>query len=182
VRCPLAAMAFPLRSRYTRIRRGETDGSKLGPAPLAAPFPRGSTGRRCSINATPLLAPKRDPSQSQIDRPEPIAAPPESGEAADRDGGAHKTTTEKAAHPAQSTLLGNRQETRDGLLEQNGFPEPGDGGQAKHERYVADVLGAWGHHPAESTIRAYVRKWIDEYRARVNNGSPRGAAPKLLIE
>jgi hypothetical protein len=67
-------------------------------------------------------------------------------------------------------------------LEQNGFPEPGDGGQAKLERYVADVLGAWGHHPAESTIRAYVRKWIDEYRARVKNGSPRGAAPKLLIE
>jgi hypothetical protein len=67
-------------------------------------------------------------------------------------------------------------------LEQNGFPEPGDGGQAKLERHVADVLAARGHHPAESTIRGYVRKWIDEYRARVNNGSPRGAAPNLLIE
>ena len=57
--------------------------------------------------------------------------------------------------------------------EQNGFPEPGDGGQAALERYVAEVLARRGHHPAESTIRGYVRKWIDEYRARVNNGSPR---------
>jgi hypothetical protein len=63
-------------------------------------------------------------------------------------------------------------------LEQNGFPEPGDGGQADLERYVADVLAARGYHPAESTIRGYVRKWIDEYRGRVNNGSPR-AKPHL---
>jgi hypothetical protein len=63
-------------------------------------------------------------------------------------------------------------------LEQNGFPEPGDGGQADLERYVADVLAARGYHPAESTIRGYVRKWIDEYRGRVNNGSPR-AEPHL---
>ena len=59
-------------------------------------------------------------------------------------------------------------------LEQNGFPEAGDGGQADLERYVADVLAARGHYPAESTIRGYVRRWIDEYRGCVNKGSPRG--------
>ena len=42
--------------------------------------------------------------------------------------------------------------------EQNGFPEPGDGGQAALERYVAEVLARRGHHPAESTIRGYVLK------------------------
>jgi hypothetical protein len=69
------------------------------------------------------------------------------------------------------------------MLEQNGFPEPGDGGQAALERYVADVLAARGYHPAESTIRGYVRRWIDEYRGRVNQGlATRGAAPNLLIE
>jgi hypothetical protein len=67
-------------------------------------------------------------------------------------------------------------------FDENGFPAPGDGGQAGLERYVADVLAARGHHPAESTIRRHVRKWIDEYRAGVDNGSPRGAAPNLLIE
>ena len=63
-------------------------------------------------------------------------------------------------------------------LEENGFPEPGDGGQAALERYVADVLAARGYHPAESTIRGYVRRWIDEYRGRVNKGSLR-AEPHL---
>jgi len=58
-------------------------------------------------------------------------------------------------------------------LEQNGFPEPGDGGQAELEHDVAGVLAARGYHPAESTIRRYVRRWIDEYRDRVNKGSPR---------
>jgi hypothetical protein len=58
-------------------------------------------------------------------------------------------------------------------LEQNGFPEPGDGGQAELEHDVAGVLAARGYHPAESTIRGYVRRWIDEYRGRVNKGSPR---------
>jgi hypothetical protein len=63
-------------------------------------------------------------------------------------------------------------------LEQNGFPEPGDGGQANLERCVADVLAARGYYPAESTIRRHVRRWIDEYRGRVNKGSPR-AEPHL---
>jgi hypothetical protein len=63
-------------------------------------------------------------------------------------------------------------------LEENGFPEPGDGEQAALERYVAEVLAARGHNPAESTIRGYVRRWIDEYRGRVNKGSPR-AEPHL---
>src|SRR6516225_5797175 len=90
---------------------------------MTAPvFPRGSPGRRCSINATPLLAPKRDPAQSQIDRRGPIATPPESGEAADRDGGANKTTTEKAAHPARKALLGKLPETRDGLVRRKRVP------------------------------------------------------------
>ena len=57
-------------------------------------------------------------------------------------------------------------------LDQNGFPEPEDGGQANLERYVAEVLAARGHYPAESTIRGYVRRWIYEYRGRVNKGSP----------
>jgi hypothetical protein len=64
-------------------------------------------------------------------------------------------------------------------LEQNGFPEPGDGGQADLEHYVADVLAARRYYPAESTIRGYVRRWIDEYRDRVNKGSPR-AEPHLI--
>jgi hypothetical protein len=111
------AAAERARAKTERAWRRET-----GSAPVAPPFPRGSPGRRCSINATPLLAPKRDPAQSQIDRPKPIAAPPESGEAADRDGGANKTTTEKAVHPARSALLGNRPETRDELARAKRVP------------------------------------------------------------
>jgi hypothetical protein len=93
-----------------------------------------------------------------------------------RRAGPNKTTTEKAAHPARSALLGDQPAIE--WLEENGFPEPGDGEQAALERYVAEVLAARGHNPAESTIRGYVRRWIDEYRGRVNKGSPR-AEPHL---
>ena len=114
---------------------------------------------------------------------EPIAAPPEPDEAADRDGvpvAPVQTKPQRKKRPIRRVApywaIGRKPAMN--WLEQNGFPEPGDGGQANLEHYVADVLAARGYHPAESTIRGYVRKWIDEYRGRVNNGSPR-AEPHL---
>jgi hypothetical protein len=52
-------------------------------------------------------------------------------------------------------------------LDDNGYPEPGDGGQAKLEKHIADWLAQRGHHPVESTIRSHVTGWIEIYRARL---------------
>jgi hypothetical protein len=52
-------------------------------------------------------------------------------------------------------------------LKDNGFPQPGDGGQAALEKLIADWLASWGHYPAESTVRRHVTSWINEYRAHV---------------
>jgi hypothetical protein len=52
-------------------------------------------------------------------------------------------------------------------LEQNGYPESGDGGQADLERRIADLLAQRDYRPAESTIRSHVAKWIDEFRAKL---------------
>jgi hypothetical protein len=49
-------------------------------------------------------------------------------------------------------------------LDDNGFPQPGDGGQAKLERHITDWLFNRGHNPAESTIRKYVSRWIQEHK------------------
>ena len=46
-------------------------------------------------------------------------------------------------------------------LEENGFPRPGDGGQAKLEVHVARC----GYEASESTIRVHVKVWIEEYIA-----------------
>ena len=109
---------------------------------------------------------------------EPIATAPESDPAVGRDGvpvAPVQTKPLRKKRPirreAPYWAIGRKLATY--WLAQNGFPEPWDGGQADLERNVADVLAARGYHPAESTIRGYVRKWIDEYRGRVNNGSPR---------
>jgi hypothetical protein len=50
-------------------------------------------------------------------------------------------------------------------LDDNGHPQPGDGGQAQLERHIADWLAQRGEHPVESTIRVHVTGWIDEFRA-----------------
>jgi hypothetical protein len=49
-------------------------------------------------------------------------------------------------------------------LDTNGYPEPGDGGQADLEKYIADWLADRDLHPVESTIRVHVSGWIAEYR------------------
>jgi hypothetical protein len=50
-------------------------------------------------------------------------------------------------------------------LDDNGHPQPGDGGQADLERHIADWLAQRGHYPVESTIRMYVTRWIGEHWA-----------------
>jgi hypothetical protein len=51
-------------------------------------------------------------------------------------------------------------------LEQNGFPQSGDGGQAALEKYIADKIAAKTDcHPSPSSIRIHVRRYIAEYRA-----------------
>jgi hypothetical protein len=52
-------------------------------------------------------------------------------------------------------------------LDDNGCPEPWDGGQAKLEDHIKDWLAARGRYPAESTVRSHVRKCIDEFRNRL---------------
>jgi hypothetical protein len=49
-------------------------------------------------------------------------------------------------------------------LGENGYPEPGDGGQGNLEKHITDWLADRDHHPAESTVRSYVAGWISEYR------------------
>jgi hypothetical protein len=53
-------------------------------------------------------------------------------------------------------------------LGENGYPLPGDGGQAKLETHIADWLAEHGHTASESTIRRYVKVWIEEYEASVS--------------
>jgi hypothetical protein len=50
-------------------------------------------------------------------------------------------------------------------LDENGYPQPGDGGQAKLESSIAEWLSVRGHRAAESTIREHVSAWIEEYKA-----------------
>jgi hypothetical protein len=80
---------------------------------------------------------------------EPIAAPPEFDEAADRDGvpvAPVQTKPQRKKRPIRREVpywaIGRKPAME--WLEQNGFPEPGDGGQADLERYVADVLAGRG--------------------------------------
>jgi hypothetical protein len=49
-------------------------------------------------------------------------------------------------------------------FDENGYPEPGDGGQARLEKHIKDRLGAHDQYPAESTIRKHVVRWIKDYR------------------
>jgi hypothetical protein len=50
-------------------------------------------------------------------------------------------------------------------FDENGYPQPGDGGQAKLESHIAEWLSMRGHAAAESTIREHVSAWIEEYKA-----------------
>lgn len=53
-------------------------------------------------------------------------------------------------------------------LEDNGCPEPGDGGQANIERFIAGWLEDRGHKAGETTIRRHVVRCIRERRAELN--------------
>ena len=151
---------------------------------VAALFPQGSLAGGAKPMPHPYWlqnAIRRNPRSASPG--EPIAAPPEFDEATDRDGvpvAPVQTKPQRKKRPvrleAPHWAIGRKSAIE--WLEENGFPEPGDGGQAALERYVADVLAARGYYPAESTIRRYVRRWIDEYRGRVNKGSLR-AEPHL---
>lgn len=56
----------------------------------------------------------------------------------------------------------------DDWLDENGFPQPGDGNQAKLETAVQDYLSAhFDEHPSESTIRAHVKERIAEYKLKL---------------
>jgi hypothetical protein len=50
-------------------------------------------------------------------------------------------------------------------FDDEGWPEAGDGGQARLEKHIADWLEDRGHRASESTVRRHVRQWIDEFRA-----------------
>jgi len=49
-------------------------------------------------------------------------------------------------------------------LDEKGYPEPGDGGQAKLEKHIANWLGFRGHNASTSTIRSHVVGWIRKFR------------------
>jgi hypothetical protein len=49
-------------------------------------------------------------------------------------------------------------------LEENGFPQSGDGEQAALERYVTEFLSGDDFHPSESTVRAHVSRWIANHK------------------
>jgi hypothetical protein len=50
-------------------------------------------------------------------------------------------------------------------LDEKGFPRSGDGGQGKLEAHIAGWLTERGHEASESTIRGYVKGWIEKYKA-----------------
>jgi hypothetical protein len=52
-------------------------------------------------------------------------------------------------------------------LQNNGYPQPGDGGQAGLERHIADWLSRGGNASGEATVRRHVQVWIKEYREKV---------------
>jgi hypothetical protein len=52
-------------------------------------------------------------------------------------------------------------------LNDNGFPAPGDGDQAKLEKHITDWLGDRNQHCAASTVRAHVVQWIKDYIANL---------------
>jgi hypothetical protein len=49
-------------------------------------------------------------------------------------------------------------------LEDEGYPQSGDGHQANLERYIAQHLDERGRSISESAIRRHVREWIREFR------------------
>jgi hypothetical protein len=49
-------------------------------------------------------------------------------------------------------------------LDEEGYPEPGDGGQAKLEKHIVNWLRLRGHKASPSTIRSHVGRWIREFR------------------
>jgi hypothetical protein len=49
-------------------------------------------------------------------------------------------------------------------LEDNGFPESGDGNQAKLECHILKWLGDRGHEASLSAVRRHVVGWIEDYR------------------
>jgi hypothetical protein len=49
-------------------------------------------------------------------------------------------------------------------LDEQGYPEHGDGGKAKMERHIMNWLEPRGYKAARSTIRSHVGRWIQEYR------------------
>jgi hypothetical protein len=74
-------------------------------------------------------------------------------------------TVRPAVRPARlKPFWQEAQRVAEAWLEENGYPAPGDGGQAKLEKHVADWLDQRGHVAAESTIRGYVGRWIREFR------------------
>jgi hypothetical protein len=76
-----------------------------------------------------------------------------------------------AAKPKPSRLKpfwGAAREEAITWLKDNGYPQPGDGGQGKLEKHIAGWLASHGdHHPAESTIRDHVRCWIREFSQKI---------------
>lgn len=54
-------------------------------------------------------------------------------------------------------------------LEDNGYPQAGDGNQAQLEKYISDFLGKRGYYPAKSSVRRHVVEWIAEYRNSVTD-------------
>jgi hypothetical protein len=49
-------------------------------------------------------------------------------------------------------------------LDDNGCPEPGDGGQAALERHIAEWFARSDRYPAESTVRAHVAACVTQRR------------------
>ncbi len=73
-----------------------------------------------------------------------------------------RPATSRGRRPAPYWLDAKAEVMR--LLRDEGFPEPGDGGQAELERHITDWLAVKDHHPTESTVRDHVSEWIAQYR------------------
>jgi hypothetical protein len=125
--------------------------------PLLQPFPVGLGPTRHHIEVRRNDVFKYWPAGADQSEPEPLTQ-----QRADRKPTARRPSREKPFWPTA------REEAQE-WLEENGYPEPGDGRQAELEGHIARWLEERGHKAGESTIRGHVATWIRQYRDSLNS-------------
>jgi hypothetical protein len=100
-----------------------------------------------------------------------LPSPLKDAVAAIRDSAPDRAGSRKPVMPRPSRLKPFWPHARKAAFEwfdDKGFPNSGDGGQAKLEKHIAGWLAERGHTASESIIRRHVKAWIEEYKASLS--------------